>query len=150
MSGEALFVERWGEGPPVVFLHGLGGSARYWQRVREASDGYAGLAPDLLGFGRSPSPADAPYDVDGHLATLVPLIPPASLLVAHSTGGVLAAAIAARHPDRLRALVLVGLPAFPDEATARREVGRLGLLARLTVDGSRWAKMLCGAMCRLR
>ncbi len=72
MSGTALLVERWGDGPSVVFLHGLGASARYWQRVREASEGYAGLAPDLLGFGRSPSPADAAYDVDCHRATLDP------------------------------------------------------------------------------
>ena len=43
-----------------------------------------------------------------------------------------------------------GLPVFADEATARRHVGRLGLLARLTAQGNPLARTLCIAMCRLR
>ncbi|MDQ3570525.1 MAG: alpha/beta hydrolase [Actinomycetota bacterium] len=59
----SLYVRRWGRGPEVVFLHGLGASSRYWQALAQDSSGYAATAPDLLGFGRSPSPPDAPYDV---------------------------------------------------------------------------------------
>ena len=34
---ESLFVDNWGEGRPVVFLHGLGASARYWDTLRDAT-----------------------------------------------------------------------------------------------------------------
>lgn len=86
----SLFVERWGSGPPVAFVHGLGASARYWQNLRDATAGFSGVAPDLLGFGRSPAPADAAYDVGTHLDALAPVLEPGSLLVGHSTGPVLA------------------------------------------------------------
>lgn len=150
MSVPALFVERWGTGPPVAFLHGLGASARYWERLRQATSGYEAVAPDLLGFGRSPAPADSLYDVDAHLDALAPVVRAGSLVVAHSTGGLLGVALACRRPDLVSALLLLGLPVFPDEATARVEIGRLGLLARLTVEASPWARRLCTAMCRLR
>lgn len=145
-----LFVRDWGDGPPVVFLHGLGASSRYWKQLAAASSGYRGIAPDLLGFGHSPKPAHAAYDTKTHVEAVAPLLPRASLVVGHSTGAILAAALAAAHPALVRGLILLGLPAFPDESTARQEVGRLGLLPRLTVQGRPLARLLCGAMCRLR
>ncbi len=150
MNTTALFTEQWGDGPEVAFIHGLGASGRYWRNVRDASGGYHGIAVDLLGFGRSPNPPDAAYDVDTHTAALAAVVPAGSLVVGHSTGALLAAALAARHPDRIRRLLLLGMPAYPDSATARAEVGRLGLLARLTVGASPLARILCEAMCRLR
>ncbi|MBW3556525.1 MAG: alpha/beta fold hydrolase [Actinobacteria bacterium] len=150
MSAPALFARTWGQGPPVVLLHGLGASSRYWETLAEANSGYAAVAPDLLGFGRSPKPSDASYDVACHVEALAPLLPAGAVVVGHSTGAILAAALAVAHPQAVRALLLLGLPAFPDVATARREVGRLGVLARLTVDGSPLARTLCIAMCRLR
>ncbi len=132
-----LFVTSWGRGPDVVFLHGLGASSRYWERLAQASDGYRGTAPDLLGFGRSPSPPDAAYDIACHVAALEPVLPPRAFVVAHSMGAIVAAALAALHPDRVSGLLLLGLPAYPDEATAREAVGGLGLLARLGDDDPR-------------
>ncbi|MGH8986414.1 MAG: alpha/beta fold hydrolase [Acidimicrobiia bacterium] len=145
-----LFVREWGTGAPVVFLHGLGASSRYWERLVTGSSGYQGVAPDLLGFGRSPKPDDATYDVATHLDAIAPLARPASLVVGHSAGAILAVALAATRPQLVKTLLLLGLPAFPDETTARQEVGRLGLLARLTVQGRPFARVLCDAMCRLR
>lgn len=149
-SAPRLHVERWGSGPAVTFLHGLGASGRYWHTVRRELPHVAGLAPDLLGFGRSPAPPDSRYDVDAHLDALLAALPGPSLLVAHSTGCLLAAALAARRPDLARGLVLLGAPVFPDDATAVEEIARLGLLARLTVAESHWARWLCAAMCHLR
>jgi len=150
VSGDSLFVTSWGRGPEVVLLHGLGASSRYWESLAAASSGFRATAPDLLGFGRSPSPPDASYDIDCHLAALAPHLPERAVVVAHSTGAILAAALAARQPERVASLLLLGLPAFPDEATARRSIGSLGLLARLTVDGRPSARRLCEAMCRFQ
>ncbi len=113
-TGGMLYVDTWGSGAPVVFIHGLGASARYWGSLRRVLPiGYLGVAPDLLGFGRSPAPPDASYDVDCHLAALTPHVPSGSLIVAHSTGAILAAALAARRPD-LTAGLLAEL-ALPDD-----------------------------------
>jgi pimeloyl-ACP methyl ester carboxylesterase len=150
MNAPVLSVRRWGAGEPVLFLHGLGASARYWDRLAEEATGIAGIAPDLLGFGRSPKPADSSYTVDEHLDALAPLLHDRSVVVGHSTGAILAAALTARERQRVAALLLVGLPAFPDEATARAQIGRLGLLARLTVEGHDLARVVCQAMCLLR
>ena len=146
-----LFVREWGVGPPIVFLHGLGASSRYWGTLRNNLEpDYRGIAPDLLGFGRSPKPADSAYDIDEHLDALLPVLPPHATVVAHSAGGVIAAALAARHPKLVTALVLIGLPAFPDTTTALREVGRLGAMARCTVEDDWRGRAACELMCRLR
>lgn len=150
MRPERLHVSTWGEGPDVVFLHGLGASSRYWETLAAASAGYRGTAPDLLGFGRSPAPQDSPYDVSAHLDALLDALPARATVVAHSTGAILAAALTVRHPDRVESLLLLGLPAYPDERSARTSVGDLGLLARLTVEGRPAARLLCEAMCRAR
>jgi pimeloyl-ACP methyl ester carboxylesterase len=146
----SLFVTRRGEGPSVLYVHGLGASARYWNLVIDNMDRHTAIAPDLLGFGRSPKPADAAYDVATHVACLLPLVPDRTVVVGHSTGAILAAALARAAPDRIRALLLLGLPAFPDEATARENIGRLGTMARLTASGSPLAHAICMTMCRLR
>jgi len=145
-----LAVRRWGSGPPVVFLHGLGASRRFWDLVADESDGYQGVAPDLLGFGRSPHPGHASYDVATHLAALEPLVADGAIVVGHSTGSILAAAFAAAHPEKVAALLLVSLPAYPDLAHARRDVAGLGAMARWTVNASPLGVISCWLMCRMR
>lgn len=145
-----LFVRRWGHGPPVVLLHGLGASSSYWDTLAALEPPFRATAPDLLGFGRSPKPADATYDIDGHVSTVAPLITPGSVLVGHSTGALIAAAVAARHPDLVRALVLIGMPAYDTPEEAQRAIARLGWLARTTAENRASARWMCAAMCRLR
>jgi pimeloyl-ACP methyl ester carboxylesterase len=146
-----LHVERDNGGAPgIVLLHGLGASGRYWRRVREHLQGRRVAVPDLLGFGRSPNPDTIDYDLEDHLSGLRPLVGAGDVVVGHSTGAILAAALAADPDVRVGGVVLVGAPAFPDEATARAEIGRLGRLARWTVEDRRSAAWVCAAMCHLR
>src|SRR5438093_407040 len=43
---------------PIVFLHGITGSRRYWEkRVSYLARRHRLIIPDLLGFGLSPKPA---------------------------------------------------------------------------------------------
>jgi len=108
------------------------------------------VAPDLLGFGRSPAPPEASYDVACHVAALERFVEDEIVIVGHSTGGILAAALAASHPALVRSLVLVAVPAYPDGEAARAEIGKLGRLARLTVGDHPSARLLCETMCWLR
>lgn len=55
-----------GCGEPVLLLHGFGGNLGYWRETIPAlaSRGYKVYALDLLGFGGSDKPTDAPYSVE--------------------------------------------------------------------------------------
>src|SRR5258708_4948571 len=107
-----LFVIKRGEGPSVFYVHGLGASAPYWNLVIDTMDRNTAIAPDVLGFGRSPKRADAAYDVATHVACLLPLVPDRTVVVGHSTGAILAAGLARAAPARVRAMLLLGLPAL--------------------------------------
>lgn len=59
IDGAELFYEEVGDGPrPIVFLHGVGMSRRYFARQMEffgkAGSGYRVIAPDFRAHGRSP------------------------------------------------------------------------------------------------
>jgi len=108
----------WGEGRPVVLLHGGSGSWTHWIRNVAALVGAGRQAwiPDLPGFGdsaRPPSGGDAdalPEPVEAAMAALLGDAPVD--LVGFSFGSMVAAFIAAQHPARVRRLVLSGAPAL--------------------------------------
>jgi pimeloyl-ACP methyl ester carboxylesterase len=105
-----------GDRPPVVLVHGLGGSTVNWELV---GDGLAQrlqshvVAFDLAGFGRTRlGSRRATLGENGELlAELVAALGP-SVIVGNSMGGALGVGLAARHPDLVHALVLVD-PALP-------------------------------------
>ncbi len=112
-----LSVQVAGEGPPLLLLHGLGGSGRYWAGIAPLlADTRTLIAPDLAGFGRSDKPR-LDYTRDFHVATIEGLLSALPVegrvdIAAHSMGGILAALVAARHPERVASLALVASP-FP-------------------------------------
>ena len=149
-----LHLERWGtQGPAVLLVHGLGASGRYWRLVAERLSGDLRIiAPDLLGFGRSPWP-DIDYRVEDHLDALDGLLSRPELedrlpvLVGHSLGAILALAWAARQPDRFAGLALIGLPCYRSPEEARRHVAGLSPLAYATVATPRVGAAICAVMC---
>lgn len=109
---------RWGEGAPVVLLHGGSGSWNHWVRNIAAlvAAGRQVWIPDLPGSGESASPAtggdaDAlPEPIESALQALVGDAPVD--LVGFSFGSMVATLIAAQWPQRVRRLVLSGAPAL--------------------------------------
>jgi pimeloyl-ACP methyl ester carboxylesterase len=104
-----------GEGPPVVLVHGLPGSAYEWRNLQDelASRGRRVIAYDRVGYGRSDGrPAGATYDVDDNAKDLLALLEALDLrdatVVGWSYGGATAIAAAKRDPSRIARLVLVG------------------------------------------
>ncbi|MEU8019868.1 alpha/beta fold hydrolase [Micromonospora parva] len=114
--------------PPVVLVHGLAVSHRYLTPLAVAlSDTHQVYLPDLPGFGLSEHPRGA-YDVRRHAEHLAAWLaayqlPPVCLL-GHSFGAEVAAAVAATHPDAVRALVLAGPTSDPAARSRRAQVGR--------------------------
>lgn len=100
-----------GNGTPVVLLHGLAGCGEEWAETASAlTPGYRVLAPDQRGHGRSERrPSDVSrgaYVVDVAM-WLERLAAVPAVLVGQSLGGHTAFLVAARHPDLVRALVVV-------------------------------------------
>ncbi|MBL8511569.1 MAG: alpha/beta hydrolase [Betaproteobacteria bacterium] len=122
-------VEIAGEGVPIVFLHGLAGTHRYWQALEQTPfpPGRRIVLVDLLGFGDSPKPWSR-YTVERHLQALQAALADRLgadapvVLVGHSLGAVLALAYASRCPQQVRGLLLLSLPCFKNETAARRWV----------------------------
>ena len=100
-----------GEGPPIVLLHGLGGSLHVWYGVVEnLSLHHHVVALDLRGHGRSDGGGSFSIpgfaeDVD---ALLNALELPAVTLVGHSMGSLVAQHLAIKHAEAIDNLVLVG------------------------------------------
>ena len=140
----ALVWRRWGSGPPLVLLHGAHGAWSHWIRNIDALAAERTVwVPDLPGCGDSAAPpgGDAADLVDALAAGLAELVA-ADLpvdLVGFSLGGVLGGVLAARHPDKVRRLVLVdagGLdtPLGPVETQSVRNLDGAARLAAVRAN----------------
>jgi pimeloyl-ACP methyl ester carboxylesterase len=101
-----------GRGDTVLLLHGFGSSGDGWNRCAAAlTKKYRVIAPDLPGWGASTRLERASYGYPAQLERLHRLTEELKLdrfhLAGHSMGGFLAAAYAARFPDRVITLGLV-------------------------------------------
>jgi len=115
-----------GQGFPVLMIHGSGpGVSAYanWRLVMpELAKDRRVIAPDMAGFGFTDRPAGAAYTMDGWVAQAIGLIDALDLtqvdLVGNSFGGALSLALAIRHPERVRRLVLMGAAGVNFELTS--------------------------------
>ena len=111
VAGRAVNLVELGSGPPLLFVHGLGGSWQNWlENLPELARDHRVIALDLPGFGASEMPAGA-ISVAGYARTLdavcTALSIKAASVVGNSMGGFVAAELAIAHPQRVRRLVLV-------------------------------------------
>jgi pimeloyl-ACP methyl ester carboxylesterase len=100
----------------ILFLHGITGSRRYWEkRVLPLAEDYLLILPDLLGFGLSPKPY-LEYDVNVFRDSLYNFLQYNGFgsrrlhLVGHSLGGIIALEYAIRYPESVDRLVVMSLP----------------------------------------
>lgn len=107
-----------GDGPVIIFLHGIASSAATFAHViPQLSDNYRCISFDLLGFGDSPSPSDSNFTIEDHVDSIRATVHSLKLdapfiLVGHSLGSLLAARYAAAHPSKVSRLVLVSPPIY--------------------------------------
>ena len=103
------------DAPPVVLVHGLGTSDRWWApTIPVLAERYRVLAVDLVGFGRSagqPVQLDVAADELAAWAGAIGL--ERAAWVGHSMGGQVTIDLAARFPDLVERLVLVDAAGLP-------------------------------------
>jgi pimeloyl-ACP methyl ester carboxylesterase len=122
VDGLRLRFIRRGEGPTVVLLHGIASSLYTWSEVWPGLTArFDTIALDLPGFGGSDLPLapSAERLQASVVAFLDRLAIPRASLVGNSLGGAVAGLVAARHPERVSALVLIDAAGFRMDAASR-------------------------------
>ncbi len=117
-----LHVTTWGDGEPVLFVHGSfvrGGAT--WAEQRPLADRYRLLFVDRRGFGDSPPTGGEDFERDAD--DIAELLGDGAHLVGHSYGAVVSLIAAGRRPGAVRSLAVIEPPAFHHRL---RERGRPG------------------------
>jgi pimeloyl-ACP methyl ester carboxylesterase len=115
-----------GDGPPLVFVHGLSGCWQNWLlQLPEFARDHRCIAVDLPGFGESPMPPEK-ITISGYGRWLDALLSElgveAAAVVGNSMGGFIAAETAIKFPHRVERLVLVSAAGLSVERQ-RSDVG---------------------------
>jgi 3-oxoadipate enol-lactonase len=135
VNGVRLACSVEGQGPPLLLLHGLGGSHDDWRRqVPLFARRYRVIAPDLRGFGASER--QEPFTVQQHARDAAALLEALGIRRAHvvglSMGGAVALEFALSEPSRVAGLVLANTaPSFELRDWQRRYMGFSRLLLAL-------------------
>lgn len=115
-SKPKIYYETIGDGPPLILVHGLGGSRRWWRKNLDAlAAHFTVYTVDLIGFGKSR---------DGHQFVLNEAADALHewlnvmgldhvTLIGHSMGGRIGAELAVDHPGSVERLVLIDSPVLP-------------------------------------
>jgi pimeloyl-ACP methyl ester carboxylesterase len=131
-----LAVEIEGGGPPVLMVHGLGGTSNFYQVQAQAlADRFQVIRPDSAGAGRSP--VTGQISIDSHADDLAALLDQLGVsgatVVGHSMGTLVVRTLATRHPGLVSRLVLLGAVAEPADAVRQAQRDRA---ATLRQDGT--------------
>jgi 3-oxoadipate enol-lactonase len=119
------FTDPWTTPETVLMLHGNAESGLAWWRwVPKVAQHYRVVRPDMRGFGQSsPMPRDFSWTLDRLIEDFCLLMDHLGIdrfhLVGAKIGGTIARAFAARRPERVKTLTVVGTPPpFREEAAA--------------------------------
>jgi len=120
IEGRWLRIVDVGEGPVVLFVHGLSGCWKNWlENIPHFARDHRVVAVDLPGFGESEMPGRT-ISISRYADTLDTLMDeldiPSARIVGNSMGGFIGAELAIRHPARVERLVLVAAVGLSIEA----------------------------------
>ena len=131
-----LAVEIDGAGPPVLMVHGLGGTSNFYQVQAQAlAERFQVIRVDSAGAGRSP--VSDQISIGSHAGELAVLLDQLGVsgaaVIGHSMGTLVVRTLAARHPALVSRLVLLGAVAEPADVARQAQRDRA---ATLRADGT--------------
>ena len=134
-----------GEGPPLIFVHGLGGSWQNWlENLPFFARTHRCIAPDLPGFGESELP-DGEISITRYGELVEELLTDLGIercaVIGNSMGGFIAVEMALKYPVAVDRLVLVSAAVLWQEYRRARPLVALanateGVLGRLLADAA--------------
>ncbi|MFC4406272.1 alpha/beta fold hydrolase [Haloarchaeobius iranensis] len=130
-TGEVeTYYEHHGEGPPVVFIHGLGWDHRSWRpQLTALEDEYQVVAYDYRGHGETTGSGASVRSISQLAGDLHALVDELGIeqpvLCAHSYGGLIAAEYAIQYPDAVSGIVFADARTAVGETTVERVMFRL-------------------------
>jgi pimeloyl-ACP methyl ester carboxylesterase len=140
-----------GDGPPIVFVHGLLVDGTLWRKVTPLlEDRFRCIVPNLpLGSHRTPMDPEADLSPTGLARLIADFLETLGLedvtLVANDTGGAISQITAANHPERIGRLVLTNCDAFenflPPAFRPLQWAARAPVMLNGMMQGMRFAPM---------
>jgi pimeloyl-ACP methyl ester carboxylesterase len=131
VNGLKMYYETYGEGKPVIVLHGGFGNTETFMPDLSSLAGYKVIAVDLQGHGRT-ADINRPIVADSLANDIATLIKELNLgktnIVGYSLGGMVALRLAIQHPELLEKAVLVSCPFkrkgwYPDLLAQQDQMG---------------------------
>jgi len=137
VNGIELAYERYGEGTPLVLLHGYPLDHHIWDAVVPLlRDKFKIILPDLRGFGNSIT-SNEPYSMDDFASDIANLLDHLHIdktaIAGHSMGGYVALAFARLFPQRVNGLGLIASQVLAD--SAERKDGRYKSATDIVANG---------------
>lgn len=118
-----IAVEVAGEGPTLLFLHGIGGNRRNWNaQLAHFSGSYRAAAWDARGYGDSVGTVESFRQFADDAAAVVAELGGPAHIVGLSMGGRIALDLVRRHPDAVRSLTLADTSAGSAATAAPEKV----------------------------
>lgn len=148
VNGKELAVEIDGDGPPVLLVHGLGGTSNFYQPQADAlAERFRVIRPDMEGSGRTAVRGYPSIDTfaDDLAALLDALGVTGARVVGHSMSTLTVRTLAVRHPGSVGAVALLGAVRAPGEAARQaqrdraatvREQGMVAVATGIVVNGT--------------
>ena len=131
-----------GEGSAVLLLQGLGGSLRFWYpNIEPLAQRHRVYALDVAGFGYTDKPPVS-YSLSYEVAFVHDFMDALNIgeasLVGTSAGGLLAATVVLKHPERVKRLVLVSSGGLGQNVGLFLRLLSIPLLGQFLYRPSRW------------
>lgn len=132
-----IYYQVFGHGSPLILIHGLSGSGRWWQKnIAFLARKHQVYLIDLIGFGQSRKQRFVLSKASQLLATWMDQLNiEFATVIGHSMGGLIAADLASTFPTKVERLVLVDAVAVPLERTyAQNTLGLVRALLALPLN----------------
>jgi len=118
-----LFYRSYGDGPPLIILHGLYGSSDNWTSIAKmAAENYTVYLPDMRNHGQSPHSETMDYEAmrDDIYELADRLKIERFFLAGHSMGGKAAISFALKWPERLNGLLIADISPFENAVSGHK------------------------------
>lgn len=111
LNGIDLYYEINGQGPPLLFIHGLGSSSKDWQEQTSFfANNYKVITVDVRGHGQSDKP-EGPYSIQLFAEDIAVFIQALDVAPVHmvgiSMGGMIAFQLAVSRPELIQSMTIV-------------------------------------------